>query len=369
MAEPLKNMYSESFVEGFTDVVLQIYPSFRKDAYLKQVFTEEWPQLELKERMRKLSTVLRLEFPKDLNAALALIVDVIHHLHGDEEENMFFEYMFLPDFVEQYGLDNFDAAVKAMEAITQFTSCEFAVRPFLLRYPEQMINQMLVWSRHDHAMVRRLASEGSRPRLPWGLGVPSLKKDPSPTLSILENLKTDSSETVRRSVANHLNDISKDHPELVMDIAERWKGISTDTDRLVRHACRGLLKQSHPRALVLFGLGHADKVEIDSFKLHTPTVQIGAYLEFEFDLQHTHQEALTIRLEYAIYYLKANGTHSRKVFKVSEKDYTAGSPHRIQRRQPFKLITTRVFYPGEHQISIIANGREFAQHNFTLKAE
>lgn len=368
MAEPLKNMYNEAFVEGFMTNMEKVYPPFSKKAYHEAVFTEEWPQLELKERMRKLSTALRACLPEELEPALELIVELANILRSDQEESMSFEYMFLADFIEQYGQDNFELATAAMEQVTQFTSCEFAVRPYLLRHPDAMLAKMLEWSEHPQAMVRRLASEGSRPRLPWGLGVPYLKTDPRPTLPILENLKTDASETVRRSVANHLNDISKDHPELVMDIAERWMGSSEATDRLVRHACRGLLKQSHPRALTLFGLGHADKIELINFKLLGTSVSIGEYLEFDIELIHHHHEPLTIRLEYAIYYLKANGSHSKKVFKISEKTYTADEAHLISRRQSFKPITTRVYYPGLHRIAVIANGREYEQHEFTLKS-
>lgn len=361
-------MYSESFVEGFTVIMQEVYPSFDAKGYTERVFTADWPQLELKERMRRLSTSLRLHLPDELSTALEIITAVVDKLQGPDEENMSFEYMFLPDFVEQYALQDYDLAVQAMERITKYSSCEFAIRPYLKRYPEQMLKQMLIWSEHPNAMVRRLASEGSRPRLPWGLGVPRLKREPELTLPILEKLKQDPDEVVRRSVANHLNDISKDHPELVAELAERWLGISENTDKLVRYACRGLLKQSHPKVLALFGLGHADKIEVTNFTIGTPQVKTGEYLEFAFDLAHHHQAALTIRLEYAIYYLKANGSHSRKVFKISEKDYEANLSHLISRRQSFKPITTRVHYPGLHGVSIIANGREFDRFDFILKS-
>ena len=134
------------------------------------------------------------------------------------------EHMFIPDYIEVYGIDHFDLSMKAFETVTQFVSCEFAVRPFFIRYGNQMVNQMKIWSRHKNESVRRLSSEGSRPRLPWAMAIPALKKDPSPILPILENLKNDPSEDVRRSVANNINDIAKDHPDIVMKLGQRLEG-------------------------------------------------------------------------------------------------------------------------------------------------
>ena len=367
MAEPLKNVYSESFLEGFTVIMQKIYPPFASKAFLEQVLDDQWSKRELKERMRHIATCLRAFLPQDVATAFQLLRNLALALRGDDEESMSFEYLFLPDFIEQYGLDNYELSLAAMEDITQFTSCEFAVRPFLVRYPEAMIEQMQAWAAHPHAMVRRLASEGSRPRLPWGLGVPHLKVDPSPTLPILESLRHDASETVRRSVANHLNDISKDHPELVLDIVERWQGATAATGRLIKHACRGLLKQSHPRALALFGLGGAEAIVVEDFEILTPTVKSGEALAFQFAISHSLNKPLLIRLEYGLYFRKANGSLSKKVFKISEKEYGVGSTVIIERKQSFRPITTRKYYPGLHQVSVIANGREFERYDFNLQ--
>ncbi|MEL6971343.1 MAG: DNA alkylation repair protein [Bacteroidota bacterium] len=369
MAEPLKNMYSESFLQGFTVHMKEVYPSFAAQDFLQQVLDQQWPNLELKERMRHIANCLRQHLPKDLATSFGLLQKLALQLRGGVEESMSFEYMFLPDFVQQYGIDNYDLSVGAMEDITQYSSCEFAVRPFLVRYEDAMLTQMLQWAEHKNAMVRRLASEGSRPRLPWGLGVPNLKKNPSLTLAILEKLYQDPSETVRRSVANHLNDMAKDHPEVVLNTVERWHGKSANTDWLIKHACRTLLKQSHPRALALFGLGGAESINIANFQVITPMVTLGEALTFQFDLEHTLNRSLLIRLEYAMYYRKANGNLSKKVFKISEKEYAPQASVRIERKQSFKPITTRKYYAGLHQVAIIANGREFAAHDFTLQTQ
>lgn len=215
-------------------------------------------------------------------------------------------------------------------------------------------------------MVRRLSTEGCRPRLPWAMALPFLKRDPAPILPILENLKSDDSESVRRSVANNLNDIAKDHPDQVIDIAERWLGKSKETDWVVKHGCRTLLKQGHPEALKLFGLGEVKGVEIVDFKLKTPKISLGDYLEFSSLLVNKNDHKVHLRLEYAVYYVKANGTLSKKVYKISEKEYDAASSTLIERRQHFKPISTRKYHPGLHQIAMVVNGREFERHDFEL---
>ena len=275
------------------------------------------------------------------------------------------EYMFIPDYIELYGIDEFEPAADALEFVTQFVSCEFAVRPFLLKYEKEMIGRMMKWSKHENHKVRRLSSEGSRPRLPWAMAIPSLKKDPSPILPILENLKNDPSEWVRRSVANSLNDIAKDHPEIVIRLAQKWKGISKETDAIIKHGSRTLLKKGHAEILSHYGL-KSEQLHISGFKILTPKVKIGKELVFSFEVLNGSKNKQTLRLEYGLYYMKSNGEWSRKVFKISEKIITPGVKLNVERKQSFRKITTRVFYPGKHKLSIIVNGEEKGVRNFEL---
>ena len=256
-----------------------------------------------------------------------------------------------------YGLDDFDTSVKAIEFITQFITCEFAVRPFLLKYGNTMMEQMQAWSLHKNHKVRRLASEGSRPRLPWAMAIPALKKNPTPVLPILENLKNDPSESVRRSVANNLNDISKDHSDVVVQIANAWKGQNKETDAIVRHGCRTLLKQGHSEVLTLYSLV-SERIHLSDFALLTPTLKIGESLEFSFLILNANAGHQKVRLEYAVYYKRQNGQLSKKVFKISEREYAPDEQVKILRKQRFVLITTRKFYAGTQQLSIIINGEE-----------
>lgn len=367
MAEPLKYVYNRQFLEIFTKAVAQVVPEFPEKKYLEGVFSDDWETMELKERMRRLATTLHTFLTNDYEQNASQLVAIVKQLQENGVKENSFEYMFLPDYIEVYGLEHYEASVRAIEDITQFTSCEFAVRPFILRYQDAMINQLTKWAQHKHHMVRRLASEGSRPRLPWAIAIPAFKKDPSHVMPILERLKGDQSETVRRSVANNLNDIAKDSPELVISVAKKWKGKSKEIDWVVKHGCRTLLKQGHPEIMPLFGFSSTRDIDIKHLNIQTPVVVIGDDLNFSFDLVNQQEKPLLIRLEYGIYFMKANGSLSRKVFKISEKEYDGSSVSAITRHQSFKVITTRKLYPGKHQVSIIVNGVEMDKADFELQ--
>lgn len=361
----IKDIYSTAFYDRFADRLQEVLPDFDKKEFIRRIFDEDFIRREWKDRMKHTTQVLHHFMPEDFSEAFLLIQQIIHRLREAHfgEDNLAF--MFFPDYIETYGLEDYEISMEAFVFVTQFISCEFAVRPFLLKYGNQMIREMQDWSLHESRAVRRLASEGSRPRLPWAMAIPALKKDPSPLLPLLENLKQDPSESVRRSVANSLNDISKDHPEIVIGIAARWKGISKETDAIIKHGCRTLLKQGHPAILDHYGLQSAN-IGIADFEVITLQVKTGESMEFSFTITNQNEEAHTIRLEYGLYYKKAKGHLARKVFKISEKIYAPGETVAIRRKQSFKLITTRTFHPGMHQVSVIVNGEEKGLLDFEL---
>ena len=230
-----------------------------------------------------------------------------------------------------------------------------------------MMKQMLAWSKHKHWGVRRLASEGCRPRLPWSKALPSLKENPAPIIPILENLRNDKSRFVRLSVANNLNDIAKDNPQTVIDLAKRWQGESKDVDWVIKHGCRTLLKQGNVEVMELFGLNSTvENINIEKFQIATPKVKVGDSLEFSFDLLNNNNKRSKIRLEYSIYYQKANGMLTKKVHKISEKEYSENSTTQIVRRHSFRVVTTRKFHLGLHQVAVVINGNEFDKHDFEL---
>jgi len=361
----IKDIYSPSFYENFSQAVAEVHPAFDKRKFIDAIYKDNFDQKEWKERMKHTTFVLHQFMPQNFPEAVILIDKIIINLKKNKFTEGNLAFIFFADYIEMYGLDDFKTSAKAFVSITQFISCEFAVRPFILKYKEKMIDEMVKWSTHENYHVRRLSSEGSRPRLPWAMAIPFLKKDPTSILPILENLKNDSSEYVRRSVANNLNDIAKDNPQIVLEIAGKWKGVTKETDAIIKHGCRTLLKQGHPEILSHYGL-ESTNIELSSFEIKTPVVKIGEYLQFKFYLNNKNIEAKMIRLEYAVHYKKSKGHLAKKVFKISEKIYQPNQLVKVERNQSFKIITTRVFHTGIHQLSIIINGTESEALEFEL---
>ncbi len=377
MAEPFKNIFNEQFFDRFTSDLKQVMNHFDSRAFVAQVMDSEWENREYKQRIAHITTVLKSFLPEDYKEAIAKIIELLDYVEStypdfsqidDNKYGLTLEYgPILDNYVEQYGLDDYETSVKAIEKITRFTSCEFAVHPFIIKYPDEMMAQMLIWSRHEHWGVRRLASEGCRPRLPWTMALPNLKENPAPIIPILENLKNDPARFVRLSVANNLNDIAKDNPQVVIDLVKRWQGESKEVDWIIKHGCRTLLKQGNPELMELFGFDCApDHISIGDFRISTRRVTVGDSLEFGFTLSNHNDKKIKIRLEYAVYYQKANGTLTKKVHKISEKDYAANSATAITRKHSFKVVTTRKLHAGLHQVAVVINGKEFEKHDFEL---
>ncbi len=361
----IKDIYSADFYDHFSRYLQRHAPSFNKKKFLSRIFDEGFAQMEWKERMQHTTRVMHSCLPADYPEAVNSINRIIADLRADGAGEDSLAYVIFPDYISSYGLADLKTSTAAIENITQFVSCEFAVRPFILQYHDKMMAQMLKWSLHKHYKVRRLASEGSRPRLPWAMAIPALKKDPAPLLPLLENLKNDPAEWVRKSVANNLNDISKDHPAIVLEIAGKWRGLSKATDAIIKHCCRTLLKQGHADVLQQYGLD-GKGLTLSGFKILTPTVKIGDNLAFSFSINNSNETPKMVRLEYGVYYRKANGNLARKVFKISERDYQPGETIAIHRKQSFRIITTRKFYEGKHDLSIIVNGAEKGVKSFMI---
>ena len=376
MAEAFKNFYNKQFFDRFTKDLKCVINDLDEHKFISLCMDDDWEYREYKQRITHIATVLKKFLPTDYKDTIAKIIELLDYVEktqpgfseiNDEKFGLILEYgAILDNYIEQYGLSDFETSVKAIEKITQFTSCEFVTHPFIVKYPDKMMKQMLIWSKHEHWGVRRLASEGCRPRLPWAMSLPDLKKDPTPIIPILENLKNDPARFVRLSVANNLNDIAKDNPEIVIELAKRWYGESKEVNWIIKHGCRTLLKQGNSEIMELFGLGSVKNINIDNFQILTPTVKVGNSLEFSLKILNDNSKKVKIRLEYGIYYQKANGTLVKKVHKISEKEYPANSTTPITRKHSFKIVTTRKLHPGLHQVSVIINGTEFEKHDFIL---
>lgn len=358
--------FKQAFIDEFSDALESALPDFDSDAFRSNVFNADWSSKELKQRVSHIVDVLKEVLPQNYPDAVAVLLVVVKKLRKQEIKEVSYGYVCIPEYIERYGINDYKLSVNALEQITEFITCEFAVRPFIICHEDKMIKQLLKWSKHKSAKVRRLASEGCRPRLPWAIALPDYKNDPTLIIPILENLKADDDIWVQKSVANNLNDISKDNPELAIGIFRNWLGDNKTTDWIVKHAARTLLKKGDQEVLQLFGLGRDKAINLSGFSVITPTVKVGEYAAFNFLLHNTSKQDKLIRVEYAIYYLRANGSHSKKVFKISEKVYEAGSKTVISRKQSFKPITTRTYYHGTQKVSVILNGHESAAVAFEL---
>ena len=357
MPDPLKNLYTAELICALCQKISAQCAPFDTVGFTLYVFDEDWPEKELKARMNHISNALYHFLPMPYSQALQILIPVSSQFSG-------FEYIFFPGFVELYGLGEYAASMEALAHFTQHSSSEFAVRPFIKQYGPRMMQQMEDWAECDNDHVRRLASEGCRPRLPWAMALPEFKADPAPILPILTKLKNDESEYVRRSVANNLNDISKDNPQVVVEIAQQWLGESQRIDWIVKHACRTLLKSGKPEVLELFGFLKPDHITITNFKVQK-SVNVGDNLSFSFALKTRQTSLGKARLEYAIDFMKKNGKQSRKVFKISESEITI-KEKQVTKSHSFKKISTRKYYPGIHRLGVIVNGCELASVDFML---
>ncbi|TGL57685.1 DNA alkylation repair protein [Leptospira sarikeiensis] len=366
MAEALKNFYDDQALLEIGKQLSKVLSNINALNFVHEVKGKNWSRLELKQRIRKIAEVTSAHLPKPFPKAVKPLLKFSEHLAREFSDTKKFYIIFLGDIVEISGIDYPTESLYCMEKITQIISCEFCIREFLIRYPDETWKKMFSWSKNPHPGVRRLASEGSRPRLPWGKGIPGLKKDPNKTLSILENLKNDPDEIVRRSVANHLNDISKDHPKLVLDIAKKWIGKSENTDQLLKHALRGLLKQGHPEILSLFGFSKTKSAKISKLELQPKTVEIGKHLIYNFEMRSEATKPILYRLESKIHYIRPSGKFSSKVFQIEEKTFSPMEVKKYIRKQSFQQMTTRVHFPGTHKLEIIVNGETKAKAEFSV---
>ena len=310
---------------------------------------------------------LPADYPQAVEILLAILGPAL-----DEKEGMFNDgwYMMpLAHFVEVYGLEHFAVSVRAMKEITQRHSSEFTIRPFLVRYPEAMLAVLQEWAHDPSFHVRRLVSEGTRPRLPWGMRLHQFVKDPTPTLALLEHLKDDPSEYVRRSVANHLNDITKDHPDLAVATVRRWQeGASPERAWIIRHALRSLVKAGHPEALALLGFGSAT-VSLVNFQLEPPVVRLGEGVTFTFTLRNDAAATQDLLIDYLVHYVKANGSTSPKVFKLTTRTVPPGATVTLEKKHIFRPVTTRVHYPGTHTLEIQVDGQILGGNSLLLHVE
>lgn len=330
---------------------------------------KNFPKAELKARVALISEALQATLPGDYTEQLT---SMLKSLNLEKEPRLNgFELWPLLHFIQTHGLQDYKTSIAAIEELTPYFTGEFAIQAFFITEPSRTIAEAVRWSKSDNLDVRRLASEGSRSRLPWGMRLTHFIEKPELTHSILENLKYDPELYVRKSVANHLNDISKDHPDYVITLLKKWQNDCPQKHQdnmawLTKHALRTLIKKGHPQALALIGFDSRAKIKVVEWTINQKNIRIGEKLHFSLTIESTHRNQLLI--DYAIHYLKANGSHSSKVFKGTQRFCEAGSRQTITKSHSFKTVTTRTLYPGLHHIELLINGKSHGKQSFSLKS-
>lgn len=351
MAERLKDRYfTDESIRAFATLVKKHHSPFDDGRFVAELSSPDFQALELMQMSRRATEHLAELLPPTYAEAVEVLKRVAPEAKGMEAFSM-------PTYVELYGLDDWHTSLPAMAFFTKYASCEFAIRPYILADPARAMAFMEGLTGDEDENVRRFASEGCRPRLPWAVSLPPFKEDPTPVLALLERLKDDASEFVRRSVSNNLNDISKDHPERVLDVSERWLGTSKGADWIVKRACRTLLKAGDRRAMRLFGFGDPSALEVVDAAVDRKSVRIGGEARLSFTLQVGTKKRCKVRLEHAVWYVKANGSTSKKVFQLKETTLAPGT-HDFSAKLSFVERSTRKHHPGRHRITVIVNGVE-----------
>jgi len=377
MAEPLKNTYGPEIPRRIASMISHANPAFDGQKFLDYVLPD-YESLELMPRGWHMADGLRHALPDNIELAIDMLLNslpparpdiAVNSATEDREGNTLAPFLFMPHtfFVARYGLDHFEASMRAQYELTQRFTAEFSIRPFLQHHTQATLATLEGWLDDPSEHVRRLISEGTRPRLPWASRLPAFQKDPTPVISLLEALKDDSSLYVRRSVANNLNDIGKDNPDVMLDTAERWMvGASEQRAWLVKHALRVAVKDAHPRALALMGFGGEASVDILDASVSPAQAKEGDVVTLSCTLRSRSDHTQTLLIDFVVHYIKANGSSRPKVFKLTSCELAAGQQIQLSKRLSLAAMTTRQHYAGEHQVELLINGQHFPLGSFTL---
>ena len=361
-APKLRNLLNSKVVSGFSQRIKKTYPKF-EDKKFVDFITLKLDELPLKERVKLIREALEKYLPQDFNLATNIL---INSLVLKTKEIDWSSFIIWPqtDYIAKNGLNNFDLSMKALNEMTKHFTAEWAIRPFIEKDSNKTLKLLKIWAKDPNVHIRRLASEGIRPRLPWGMALKDFKKNPAPIIEILEILKDDPELYVRRSVANNINDISKDNPEIAIDLLKKWqKNSNKNRDWIIKHALRTLFKKGHKDALALVG-NHHPKIKLEYLNLSKKIIKIGEKLIFSISIESLIKQKLMIDCK--IHYLKSNKKHSGKVFKLANREPDKKEKLEIKRKISFKDMTTRKHYPGQHFIEIIVNGESFGKEEFLL---
>jgi 3-methyladenine DNA glycosylase AlkC len=368
MAEPLKNHFGADVPATLAAMILAVHPRFPVKAFLRDAL-DGYEDLSLTARGWHLARVLRQHLPDDYPNAIAVLLASTSQPVNRTVATGMGAFLFMPHcfFVAEFGLDHFEASMQAQYVLTQRFTAEFSIRPYLIHHPEATLKQLRQWAADPSEHVRRLVSEGTRPRLPWAMRLPAFQADPAPVIELLELLKDDPALYVRRSVANNLNDIGKDNPAVLAGVAQRWlKNATPEREWIVRHALRWAVKQGDPAALKVLGFGKAAQVQIRDASITPKRSQIGGAVTIAFDIHNPLARAQDLMVDLAVHYVKAGGKTSAKVFKLKALNLAAGETAGLHKKLSLAQMTTRKHFAGLHRVEAIVNGQAFELGYFAI---
>jgi len=365
-----KDVFNPELVARLGNRIKSVSSQFNEESFYKSI-VPKLEALSLSERSSLICESLHKHLPKGYKKAIKILLSTFDQVKETSEMTGFEGFYFMPiaKYVSVYGLEeeDFDVSMKALIEITKRFTSEDAIRPFIRKYSKQTFENLYKWSADKNVHVRRLVSEGTRPRLPWSSVLREFIVDPSPVLDLLEELKEDPELYVRRSVANNLNDIAKDHPQLVIKTLKRWNSINNKgTQWIISHASRTLLKQGIPEALELLGYPTNLKISVDELSLSKTVCKMGGAIEFSFDITSKASKSQNLMIDFIVHYMKANGKTAPRVFKLSKKKLPIDQKLSFKKMLSFKAISTRKYYSGLHEIEIQINGKLYGKVNFEL---
>jgi len=372
MSEPflIRDVYSLEVVKKIATDIKNVYASFDQKGFL-DVVLPEIPTQTYSERKENITNGLIRYLPKDYKKSIDILLKVTPPPYiGDADSDMVgrFYIATFTSYVSQKGLDSYDISVNALYEMTKSFTAEWDIRPFLLQYPDRTLTLMKKWAKDKNIHVRRLVSEGSRPNLPWGKKLKFVDEDPKhTTLPLLSLLQDDDSEYVRRSVANHLNDLSKNNGDIVVNLLTQWraKKSTPDKERMINHALRTLVKQGHQGALSLIGFKADFDLDIELNSI-IKEVNWNGKFEFKYLLKNKKKVDQKLLIDFIIGFQKKDGKISNKVFKLKKTNLAANGEIEIAKGHSFKPIITRVYYPGKHLLYLQVNGKIVAEQTFML---
>jgi len=364
----LKDYFDQAALQSLAGRLAKAWPLFNRARFM-DLASDGLDEQELMSRVRQISRALHSCLPGDYRRALGvLLADMGPDI--SDKGGMFSEgYIWMPvaDYVSAYGLDDWEASMAALYEITKRHTAEYAIRPFLECYPERTLALMATWVSDPSPHVRRLVSEGTRPRLPWAARLRMFCEDPRPTIPLLEALKDDRSKYVRRSVANHINDIVKDHPDLAIDLLERWSEQASErTTWVIRHAARNLVKQGDDRALLLVGYDPNVELVVDSLAVEPPCMRVGQSMGIRLLLSNATDQSLRFVCFYRLFRDGTDRERVRGVFSLGSGAVPALGQRHMTKTHRFRNGTTRRYEPGRYSLELSVNGKHKAREEFTL---